>query len=59
MSQFTVSNFCYSSGANAVSAGIFTLHQSQKSHELFRIGKSRKITQFSNPGLLRLADQHL
>ena len=50
MSQFTVSNFCYSSGANAVSAGIFTLHQSQKSHELFRIGKSRKITQFSTQG---------
>ena len=50
MSQFAVSNFCYSSGANAVSAGIFTWHQSQKSHELFGIGKSRKITQFSNQG---------
>ena len=50
MSQFAVSNFCYSSGANAVSAGIFTWHQSQKSQALFRSGKSRKITQFSNQG---------
>ncbi|KDY83423.1 hypothetical protein AC21_5557 [Escherichia coli 2-474-04_S3_C2] len=47
--EFTDKTLSRKPGAvHTVSTGIFTWHQSQKSHELFGIGKSRKITQFSN-----------